>query len=370
MYTSVVRFLMRAAFFGVLAVFGCTVFSGCKKPQPVQEIRPVRIVTVTPKERKEVQTLTGSIAAHRFISVSFKISGRLAARNASVGNFVTAGKPLAVLSDEIERNSLIAAEAEMASAKAAYEQTESMQKRAVVLIQTKAISQNEFDEANRQFKSASALVQAAEAKAKNAREQLGYTTLKAPVDGLITDKYAEIGEVVAAGRPVFRIAEKNILDAVFDVPADYLKKGLAIGREIQVCPEENSEKCPAAQLYEIAPDADPVTRTYLAKAVFRQSEQAALLGSTVYGRIEISARLVTEIPSSALSSSDKQPAVWVVNPSDTTVSLRPVTVERYTTNAMIINSGLSQGEQVVSAGVQALHQGQKVKIQDDGHEQH
>ena len=68
------------------------------------------------------------------------------------------------------------------------------------------------------------------------------------------------------------------------------------------------------------------------------------------------------MPASALTSKDRRPAVWIVDPSSMTVSLRKVEVLRFDPGTVVISRGLDAGEIVVTAGVQALHPGQKVRL--------
>jgi membrane fusion protein, multidrug efflux system len=86
------------------------------------------------------------------------------------------------------------------------------------------------------------------------------------------------------------------------------------------------------------------------------------LGSTVIGRIKLSAPPGVEIPQSALAESDGRSAVWIVDPRSQTVSLRGVEVARYEQAGVVISKGLETGELVVTAGVQTLRPGQKVSI--------
>jgi multidrug efflux pump subunit AcrA (membrane-fusion protein) len=86
------------------------------------------------------------------------------------------------------------------------------------------------------------------------------------------------------------------------------------------------------------------------------------LGATVTGRLETDAVPVIEIPATALTRSNQQPAVWIVDPSSRTVSIRNVDVLRYEQAQVVVSQGLGSGEIVVTAGVQALHPGQKVRL--------
>lgn len=365
-----VPLLKKTARWLPLVLIFTMLLSGCEKKQETEEIRPVRALTVQESIHKEPQVVPGQVTAHKYINASFKISGKLAARTVSVGSSIKAGQLLARLNEEIESNTLTAAKAEIAGARAALTQATSVEKRAAILYQTKAVSQNEFEEANRQFKAAQAMVAAAEAKARNALEQLDYTSLYAPADGIVANTFAEPGEVVGAGHPILRIAEARTVDAVFDMPADFLRKGLTCGQSIRMCLEERQDLCVQATIYEIAPQADPITRTYLTKASIVNPPQQMLLGDTVFGSISFSAEQAIEIPPTALTTADRSAAVWVVNQQDNTVSLRPIEIGKYINDGVIVKHGLSSGEIIVTAGVQALHPGQKITIQADSHEKH
>jgi hypothetical protein len=89
------------------------------------------------------------------------------------------------------------------------------------------------------------------------------------------------------------------------------------------------------------------------------------LGSTVIGRVTSAATSIIEVPGSALTESGGLPAVWIVDPREKTVALRNVRVARYEPTTAIIAQGLGEGEVVVTAGVQALRPGQKIRLLND-----
>ena len=113
---------------------------------------------------------------------------------------------------------------------------------------------------------------------------------------------------------------------------------------------------------EVAPQANPVTRTFEVKVGLDDPPAAMRLGATVNGRVEIESGPVIEIPATALTKSNQQPAVWIVDPAAGTVSLRNVDVLRFDPTRVAVSGGLDTGEVVVTAGVQALHPGQKVRL--------
>jgi len=113
---------------------------------------------------------------------------------------------------------------------------------------------------------------------------------------------------------------------------------------------------------EVSPQADSATRTFQVKVDIINPPESMRLGSTVVGRIKLSAPPGVEVPGSALTQADGHPAVWIVDPRSQTVSLRGVEVARYDQAAVVISKGLETGEFVVTAGVQTLRPGQKVSI--------
>jgi membrane fusion protein, multidrug efflux system len=113
---------------------------------------------------------------------------------------------------------------------------------------------------------------------------------------------------------------------------------------------------------EVAPQANPATRTFEVKVGLTDPPETMLLGATVTGRMEVEAVPVIEIPATALTKFNQRPAVWIVDLSNLTVSIRNVDVLRFDPASVAISEGLDTGEVVVTAGVQALHPGQKVRL--------
>ncbi|MGZ8252146.1 MAG: efflux RND transporter periplasmic adaptor subunit, partial [Methylophilaceae bacterium] len=299
--------------------------SGCNKPKADEEIRPVRTMVVGGQAHEPSTVVTGQVTAHTYVNASFRVPGKLSQRLVSAGSAVKAGQLLARLDDTVFKDALTAAMAEVSSAKAALDLAEKLESRNASLIQSKAVSQNDYDETLRRLKSARSELEAAEAKARIAKEQLDYTQLKADADGVVTERLVEIGEVVTVGQPVFRIAQNKKRDAVFEMPEDIIRSGLALGHKIETCLDRNKDKCAMAAVYEIAPEADAVTRTYQTKAVFENGDSSQmLLGSTVLGRFVFKPKGNFQIPASALTIFEDQPAVWLVDLSTQSVALRSV----------------------------------------------
>ncbi|MBE7728341.1 efflux RND transporter periplasmic adaptor subunit [Komagataeibacter sp. FXV3] len=350
---------------GLILLCLLLLLSACHKKTAVEEVRPVRSVIVDPTPDTNAEVVTGQVAAHQSINLAFRLPGKVVERTVSAGSVVHAGDMLARLDDTVPQQTLRTALAENATAKAALEQAAPLKQRAAALLPVQAISRNDYDDAVRRYKTALDQVQATQAQVRVAQEQLGYTRLMAPEDGIVTDRLVEAGEVVAAGQPVLRMAAGGGLDAQFDMPEALAQSRLAVGMAMKVCLDAAPATCTPAAIYEIAPDTDPLTRTYHTKALLRATRDMMPLGAVVTGHLSMSSAPTVHLPPAALSVQDGKPAVWIVAPDTLRVSLRPVTIARYATDDVVIASGLNAGDRVVTAGVQALYPQEKVSLLDE-----
>ena len=325
------------------------------------EVRPVRTITVARQPSGEAVILTGHIEAENEAALAFRISGRMIERPVNVGDRVQAGQLLARLDPQNEQNALRSAQAALSAAQGQLTQARNNYGRQQNLLTRGVISRAEFDHAQEGLQTAQAQVDDAEAQLKIARDRLGYTELHADAPGSVTARGAEPGEVVQGGQMIVRIARENGRDAVFDVPAQLLRSA-PTEATITVHLTQDPNVTAVGRVREIGEQADPVTRTFQVKVGLTDPPPAMRLGSTVNGSVQLDTAPVITIPASALAQSNQQPAVWIVDPSSSVVSLRNVEVSRYDPGAVVISHGLETGDIVVTAGVQALHPGQKVRL--------
>jgi membrane fusion protein, multidrug efflux system len=113
---------------------------------------------------------------------------------------------------------------------------------------------------------------------------------------------------------------------------------------------------------EVAPQADPVTRTHTVKIGLQDAPPDMYLGATVIGRMALAEPPAIALPGTALAVLDGKPAVWVLDPKSGTVNLKPVTVLRYGADTVFVSEGLADNELVVTAGVHTLQLGQRVRL--------
>ncbi len=340
-----------------IALAGCERKTEAKPPVP----RPVRTVTAVKGGTGEVVTLTGQISAENEVALSFRIGGRILDRVGNVGDRVQPDQVLARLDPQNELNSLRSAQAAVSAAEGRVVETSNAFDRQKTLLPQGFTTQALYDQARQALRTAQSNLDNAEAQLQIAQDRVSYTELKSGVDGSITGRFAEAGEVVQAGQPVFRVARQDGRDAVFNVPAQVIRAAPS-NPKISVFLADDPSIRAEGRVREIDPQADPITRTFRVRVGLINPPAAMLLGATVTGRMEIEAMPGVALPASALTRIDGKPAVWLVDPKTETVSLHHVEVGRFDPGTVIVSHGLAGGEIVVTAGVQALHPGQKVRL--------
>jgi len=221
-----------------------------------------------------------------------------------------------------------------------------------------------YDTALQSRQAAEARVKAAKASLDLTRDQLNYTTLRADFDGVITAVGAEAGQNVNAGQMVIKLARPDDKDGVFNIAETALTDISSSHAKVIVWPLSNPDLTVEGAVREISPVADPVTRTYTVKVTLNNPPPQLRFGMSVGGRLNGKAALAVALPLSALFEKNGSPAVWVLAQQSSSLSLRPVTVARYEANTVIVASGLTKGDIVVTAGVNKLTVGQKVRLAD------
>jgi RND family efflux transporter MFP subunit len=350
--------LMRAV--GILVLLSA--LSACKKQEAAapQEVRPVRTVTVEPKEAGETLSLTGEIQPRYQADLGFRVNGKILERPVDVGTQVKTGDLLARLDPQQFRQDLEVAKAEVAKADAEVTRARAQEYRQRELLKNGHTTQVAYDQALKTFKSAQAEADAARAKQVQASENLGYTDLKADANGVISAIGAEPGQVVSAGQMVVRLAQPGEREAVFNV-AEATFKNPPKDPAVEVALVSNPDIKTTGKVRYVSPQADPTTRTFTVRVSLPDALPQMRLGANVVGSVTVNEGQVVSIPASALFQKDGQPAVWLVA-KDSTVQLKPITVARYQGDAVVVGGGLARGDVVVTGGVQKLLPGQKVRL--------
>lgn len=337
--------------FKLLALCCLSLLTGCKQEgtanMPV--LRPAMTVVVGQQGANQAWSYSGEVRARHEVQQGFRLGGKVAARLVEVGQSVTAGQVLARLDVTDAALQTSAAEAQLKLAQVEAERYRNLHAK-------KFISQSALD-------AKETALQAAIAQAGLARNQSGYTELRAERAGVVTATLAEVGQVVAAGQAVVKLAQDGEREVAIAVPeAQFAQLKVGDVAEISLFAGNAAQTWPG-RLRELSPAADPVTRTYPARITLSGAAPALGMTATVrfVARNAPAARLV--IPLTAVFQQGKNTAVWIVG-KDQSVHLQTVSIAAYRDDGAVIASGLQGGERIVSNGVHRLSHGEKIQPLD------
>lgn len=330
----------------------------CSKEQPAPTVRPALVVQPVSGELG-YEAYAGEVHAREEPQLAFRIPGKISRRMVDVGARVRAGQPLAELDAADVGLQSEASDAQLASARSDLVLAQAELKRYQELVDRQLVSRSLYDTRVASVRAAEARVRQARAQSAASGNQVGYAVLRAPRDGLISQRLAEAGQVVAAGQAVFVLAIDGEREVMISVPEQSIAR-FQLGRDLAVELWADPGTRFPGKLRELSPSADPLTRTYAARVAFVSEGTAVELGQSARVYAQTAANSGMSLPLSALTQSGGRPAVWVVDPSSRKVHLTAVTIGAYAENGVPVLSGLRPTDWVVAAGAHLLLEGEPV----------
>ena len=310
---------------------------------------------------------SGDVQARFASTLSFRLDGKIVNRLAHLGERVRRGQRLASLDPDDAAARLKGAQAALAAAQERLTLARQQQERNSAQAQDDLVSRSEVEQSDANFNIARADVEQRRNDLALAQDQLQYTELVADHEGFITSENAEVGSVVKAGQQVFGLAWTGERDVVIDVPERRIRE-VSRGQAAQIALLSAPAQPLTAHVRDIAEAADPQSRTFRVKLALDKPEQARL-GSSVQASLAASVPAANAsagaadqlvIPASALFHDGTATAVWLIEPHENKLSLRPVEVADYGADTVTLAAGLAAGERIVAQGVHAVHAGQVV----------
>jgi multidrug efflux system membrane fusion protein len=327
---------------------------------PTDDTRPVRTMVLAARSSTALAEFSGEVRPRVETRAGFQVPGRVTRRLVEVGQSVGAGQPLATIDAQDFRLAAQAADAALEAAKADRNQQRADYRRFQELQGKGFISQAELDRRKASLDAAEAKYLQAEANARASGNQADYAVLRAPHEAVVVAVDAEVGQVVAAGQSVIRLARTGEMDVLIGIPEQQLSL-LKRATEIQVRLWAGGEPM-KGRLREIAPVADAATRTFPTRIALVDPPAFVALGMTAtVSFVTPIGRPVIAVPLQALQSEGGLTHAWLVDPITSTVHRTQVRVANVAGNEIVIDEGLKPGDQIVTAGVHQLKEGQKVR---------
>jgi membrane fusion protein, multidrug efflux system len=359
--------LFTAFLLPLVTVAAALGLAACGEPQanqaPPAELRPVRAQKVAYEDAAQRFSLAGTLEARIESPIAFRTAGKITERLVNVGDEVRPGAVLARLDDEDHRLQVRTTRAQVESARADLAKAKADLDRYERLRESQVFTQATFDQRRSAADMARARYEQMSGQLRMMENQLAYTTLAADVRGVVTQVKAEAGQVVQSGQAIVHIARTDEVEAVVAVPEHRLAELKSASRLAVTLWAEGGETDHPVRLRELAPGADPTTRTYVARFSLLEPPAGIRLGMSATLTVErAAAERLAALPLTALFQQGAEPAVWVVDPKTGRLTLTAVTVARYRQDAVLIADGVPEGALIVTAGVHKLDAGQRVRL--------
>jgi RND family efflux transporter MFP subunit len=344
------KLAIKSPWWVVSLVIGLSACSEVPPPAAVA-IPTVKLYTVNGEEQANSRHFVGRIDAVSTVDLAFQVGGRVTELPVQQGQVVPAGELLAALDPADYQLVVDHAEVQLAQASRDLERGKPLREQGI-------LTPSAFDQLQTNYEIARVALE-------NARRSLEYTQLKAPFDALVTRRLVERFATVAAGTPLLRVQNITELRVHINVPEQIMRQVRDTSDYLVSVrlSEAATERYPLVYR-EHATEVDPLTQTYqVSFAIPRLPDVNLLPGMTVN---VVTEKVVTDstvlIPLSALdTTTPEQFYVWRYQPATQTVQRVPVQVGSIREQQVEIISGLSRGEQVVSAGIYQLQPGQQVQ---------
>jgi len=327
-------------------------FTSCIQQKVQKEtIKTVKISAVEQFGDEKKESFPGKVRASSEINVAFRISGPIVGIHVKEGQFVQKGQVLAEMDSRDYAIQFSATEAE-------YNQIKAEAERIIQLYELQSVSENDYDKAISGLKQITAKYNAH----KNALED---TKLIAPFDGYVQKRFFDKGETIGAGMPVFSMISTNSPEVVVNIPvAVYIQSDkfdfytclfeLFPGKEYNLELISINAKANMNQLHQVQFRLNK--NDDLPKPLIGTSTMV-----TIHFKKENTGMVL--IPNTALFEKDGIPTVWIYDNNEQKVTARNIVLYEIKTDGnIVVSEGLKTGEQVVSAGVHLLSEGEKVRL--------
>lgn len=367
MRSKLMMFLVIAGFVLFLAACG----KENEEKAAIEVVRPIKMMTVTSSTDAVQLKFPGMVRAAKRADLAFqRVEGRLSQLPVDEGQMVKEGQLIAQLDQKDFRNNLRDAQGQLAKAKAALESAQSEYDR-ILRIQKKdpgAASESMVVKRREAVDQSKAQIDSAQAAVDTARDELGYTTLRAPFGGVVSKRYVDNYQEVRTKEPIVSLDDVSSIEILVDVPELIVATFTADGepRAVAEFAAAPGKQYPLT-IKERASRADPKTQTY--QVVFRmpQPDDINLLPgmtATVTGSAQMreETKEVFIVPDIAVvADAAGNPNVWIVDKETLKVQRRAVKTGDLTgTDSIEIIDGLKPGETIAISGVSRLREGMQV----------
>jgi multidrug efflux system membrane fusion protein len=358
-----------AAWLAVLSLPG----TGCRRPSAPPAgasgapAAPVTVATATEADVPVEIRAVGRVETYNTVTIRPRVSGQIEAVHFADGQYVSTGTLLYTIDQRPFQAAVDVAKANLARDKAQAAEAAKKAQQFEEAYRRKAAAEVDRDTAVANAEAAAATVQADEATLENAQLQLGWCTIRSPIDGKAGDRLADIGNIVTENvTPLVIINQIKPIYVTFAVPERYLAEihaRMASGAlEVRATTPGQAGEGKTGKLTFVDNQVNPATGAITLKGTFANDDHALWPGQFVNVALLLGVQQEVLVPTAAIQTSQEGDYVYLLMPDDT-VERRTVVPGRTVGTQSVITEGLKAGDIVVTEGQLRLRPGAKVAVQ-------
>ncbi|WP_394699725.1 efflux RND transporter periplasmic adaptor subunit [uncultured Pseudodesulfovibrio sp.] len=345
--------------------------AGCKEEKKVAAtIRPVRVFTVENTNAQASRTFPAKVKATRNASLAFRVAGQIIELNVKEGDFVKKGQLISMLDQRDFQAAVADLEARLVGARSVLNEARLNIERNQKLLADHIIAQSAYDTAQSNYETSRSEALSLEQSLRRARLNLQYTRLEAPFDGIIAEKIPSNHEYVQAKEVIVKLVDTSALDVIIDIPETVWVNAFRTGEAELTGFSAQFESLPGklfpVRIKEYQTNANPQTQTYEVTLTMDNAQGLGIypgMTAEIIGNIpgQMTSEAVTIPFSSVVGEVEGKKYVWVLN-NDSMVQKREIEIKDLIQDSFCVTGGIKPGDVLVVAGVNYLHEGQKVKV--------
>lgn len=362
------RYQLPAALAAALLLAGCGRDDGAsatatETAESVVTVGPENIAVATLAELRSGPAIAGTLEAEQAATVRAQVGGSVLRTFVDAGEPVKRGQLLARLDDRSVEESFLSARSAVRTAETALELARRNLERTERLEQAGALSERDLETARLEVTNAEGTLADARARLSNAQEQLDDTRVRAPFDGVVSERAADAGDVVQVGAELFSIVNPSRLRLEASVPAEQIGR-LRKGTEVEFTVTGMDRRI-TGEIERINPVVDPATRQVRIYVAIPNLDRRLVAGLFAEGRVATDTKRAVAVPVAAIDSRGNTPTVHLIRNGSVAESEVRLGVRDDAAELVEVQSGAAQGDTVLLGSAQGVAPGSRIRVLQD-----
>jgi membrane fusion protein (multidrug efflux system) len=329
-------------------------------PAPVT-IGPEAIAVISVQTLNSGPAISGSLAAEKTASIRSEVSGAVVAVAAEPGAHVTQGTMLARVDDAVPREAFLSAKSAVTQAQLAADIAHRETGRSETLLAAGAIAENALETTRRNDLAAAAALDDAKSRLASAQKNLDNTVIKAPYDGIISERQVNAGDIVSPGSPLFTLVDPSTMRLEGAVPAEKLSL-VHVGAPVKFEVTGYPGRAFTGTITNVYPSADPATRQVRLYVRIPNAGNGLVAGLFATGRIASSTRQGLTVPAGAVDQRGVKPQVTRLKNGKAEVVEVTLGMRDEGSEMVEITKGLAAGDTLLIGAAEGITPGAPVKV--------